>query len=438
MTAVHSERSVVPTGDVEVVLDLRASTLSLVGPAQYAELWDQLEPALLGEPLRTGTPYLWRSHVGDIAVEIVRLAPGVTVAHKGTRFDVVAVRERATLSYRCAVCADSGKETYGPFLCRDCAGTGRGDRVCDEHVVILDGALTTNCPLHHPGCRQCGQPASFRCAGDRCRTRTAWCDAHRVSHPEDPDTDYCPSCYQLLFPVCERSGCNGVGTMGCDIVDGSGRPCGRQACTRHALRWQVFGHEKTGLGLCTQHHATLRGAAPVELMRQIVSTAARRSDDFRTPRLVSFGHNLRNTGHRQLAVDYRSIYDQLRLLREDCERSGDRRVASALRRADTGWQREMATLVGTAEEGERLLARLRLLVEQQDRRRGPEVAAALRLVEFKAPRVRNGVTERRGILFVDLPAELRGLFIGAKGVNAARYRTELGVDVKFEGDRSRR
>ncbi|MGV9814141.1 hypothetical protein ACWDTQ_19780 [Streptomyces cellulosae] len=438
MTAVHSEHSAVPAGEVEVVLDLRASTLSLSGAAQYIELWEQLEPALLGQPLRTHTPYQWSSHFGDIAVEIVRLAPGVTVAHENTRFDVVAIRERAALSYRCATCAELGKETYGPFLCRSCADTGRGDRVCDEHVVILDGALVTACPLHHPQCEVCREPASFRCAGPRCHTKTAWCDSHRVAHPEEPDTDYCPSCYQLVFPPCEHRGCNGVGTMACDIVDGFGRPCGRQACTRHALRWQVFGHEKTGLGLCQQHHATLRSTTPTELMRQIVSTAARRSDDFRTPRLVSFGHNLRNTGHRQLAVDYQSIYDQLQWLRDDCERRGDRRVAGALRRADAGWQRELATLVGTAEEGERLLSRLRLLVEQQDWRRGPEVAAALRLVEFKAPRVRNGVTERRGILFLDLPAELRGLFIGAKGVNVAKYRAELGVDVKFEGDRSRR
>ncbi|MEU2711912.1 hypothetical protein [Streptomyces sp. NPDC007205] len=438
MTVVHSEHSAVPAGEVEVVLDLRASTLSLSGAAQYAELWNQLESALLGQSLRTGAPYQWSSHFGDITVEIVRLAPGVTVTHENTRFDVVAVRERATLSYRCATCAELGKETYGPFVCRGCADAGRRDRVCDEHVVILDGALITACPLHRPECGECRQPATFRCAGPRCRTKTAWCDAHRVAHPEDPDTDYCPSCYQLVFPVCEHSGCNGVGTMACDIVDGSGHPCGRQACTRHALRWQVFGHERTGLGLCKQHHAALRGTAPVELMRQIVSTAARRSDDFRTPRLVSFGHNLRNTGHRQLAVDYRSIYEQLRRLRDDCEGSGDRHVAGALRRADAGWQRELAALVGTAEEGERLLARLRLLVEQQDGRRGPEIAAALRLVEFKAPRVRNGVTERRGILFIDLPAPLRGLFIGAKGVNVARYRTELGVDVKFEGDRSRR
>ncbi|MCF3132930.1 hypothetical protein [Streptomyces olivochromogenes] len=438
MTAVHPEHTPVPVGDVEVVLDLRASRLNPTGAEQFAELWEQLEPGLLGHPLRTGFPYSWSSQFGDIAVEVVRLRPGVTVADQGTRFDVVAVRQRANVTYRCGTCAESGTRTYGPFLCRDCAGSGRGDRVCDEHVVILDGSLATNCPVHRPGCRACGQPATFRCAGDRCHAKTAWCDAHRVRHPEDPDTDYCRPCYQLAFPVCEQSGCRGVGTMACDIVDGSGRSCGRQACTRHALRWQVFGGEKTGLGLCRQHYAALRGWEPAELMRQIAATAARRGGEYRIPRLVSFSHNLRNTGHPRLAVDYSAVYDLLRRLCEDSSAAGDRRSADALRRADAGWRRELDALVGTAKEGERLLSRLQALVEQQDGRRGPEVAAALRLVEYKAPRVRNGVTERRGILFVDLPSQLRGLFIGAKGANVARYRDELGVDVKFEGDRSRR
>ncbi|MER6470842.1 hypothetical protein [Streptomyces collinus] len=428
----------VPAGDVEVVLDLREADLGLTTAQAYGELWQQLEPTLLGRPLRTGAPFRWESQTGDIVLEVVRCGPGVTVVREDTCFDVVAVRERPDLTRTaCAACTGGGRMAYGPFTCELCEKQGRPARLCDDHVVLLDGALTATCVAHRPPCKECGRPASFRCAGPQCGTTEAWCDAHRHPHPADPDLDYCPACHRRQFPVCEQEGCRGAGRVRCDWADPAGTPCGRQVCPRHVHRWQVYGHEKVGLGLCREHHHAPRAAAPPELVRQIVATAARRRGGPRVS-LALLGHNLRNTGHGQLAVDYRAIHALLRRLADSSGHDNKaRRLAEHVRRAEPDWQRELTRLGDTATEGRRLFERLLALVREQETGRA-EIADALRFVEYKAPRMRDGVAERRGLLFVDLPQALRGRFIGAKGVHAARYRQALGVDVRFEGDRSRR
>ncbi|MGW3152188.1 hypothetical protein ACWDG1_47995 [Streptomyces sp. NPDC001177] len=428
----------IPTGDVEVVLDLREADLGLTSAQAHGELWRQLEPTLLGRPLRTGVPFRWESPTGDIVLEVLRCAAGVTLVREDTCFDIVAVRERPDLTRTaCAVCAGGGHAAYGAFTCEPCEKQQAPSRLCDDHVVLLDGALTATCTAHHPSCAECRQPASFRCAGPGCAAATAWCDAHRHPHPADPDLDYCPACHRRQFPVCEQAGCRGAGQVRCDWADPAGKPCGRQVCSRHVHRWQVFGHEKVGLGLCQDHHRTPRTAPAPELVRQIVATAVRRRGGTRVS-LALLGHNLRNTGHRELAVDYRGIHALLRRLADDSGRGNTaRRLAEQVRRAEPDWQRELARLGDTASEGRRLFERLRALVREQEAGRA-EIADALRFVEYKAPRTRDGVTERQGLLFVDLPQHLRGRFIGGKGAHVARYRQALGVDVRFEGDRSRR
>ena len=52
--------------------------------------------------------------------------------------------------------------------------------------------------------------------------------------------------------------------------------------------------------------------------------------------------------------------------------------------------------------------------------------------------VRDGQVTRRAKLFVNVPENLRGLFIGAGGARKRRYAELLGVDVDIEGGRRRR
>lgn len=418
--------------DVEAVLDLRGWPHTVNGPDDYLTLWSQLEPALHGRELRSGGTHTWEASEGTITLEIVRLADGVRLVDPATRFGIVAVRERGHLLYRCATCDGAGRGSYGSFRCRSCADEGRPERVCVEHVVMLDGALTPSCPQHHPACRSCGQRATFWCGGPACRAAVAWCERHRQRHPQDPDTDYCPGCYRSAFPTCGEGACGAVGTVVCDWLDGREQPCGQQACTKHALRWQVFGPERVGLGLC-RRHSDVRSLTADELMYQICAGGARRRD-VRIPTLRAFGHNLRRSGHPELAVDYRSIRSRLKALEADLGRRGHADSVRAIGRAAPRWDRELADTEGDSKKGELLMERLRQLVRGQDARWGAEIAAQLRLAEFRKARSGPG-GDRAAILWIRLPDALRGHFIGPKGARVNAYKSQLGVEIRIEDDR---
>ncbi|MFG2819840.1 KH domain-containing protein [Kitasatospora sp. NPDC048365] len=413
-------------GQVEAVLDLRGWSAPIGGQDDLAALWTQLEPTLYGRPLRGGAVHSWDAEPGTVRLEILRVAPGVPVLAPDTRVDLVAVREPARLVHRCAACDRQGRSGYGVFRCRGCSDDGRPDLVCVDHAVLLDGALTPSCPDHHPRCQECGDHADFWCAGTGCRTRRSWCGRHRTSHPQDPDTDYCPGCYRLAFPVCEEGGCASVGTVTCDWADHAGRPCGRQACTRHARRWQVFGAERVGLGLCRAHSAVV--GLPADRLLHQICVGATRKPGVRMPSLQAFGHNLRNCGHRELAVDYRAIRGVLDGLRG--------RVGPAMERATAGWDRELGELRGRAAEGEQILLALQQLLLRQDPRWGAEIAAGLRLQEFKAARTGGPGGGRPALLWVHLPADLQGRFIGPQGSRIRSYSEQLGVDIRLaDGNR---
>ncbi|MFG2693184.1 KH domain-containing protein [Kitasatospora sp. NPDC051984] len=416
-----------PTGQVEAVLDLRDWSTPIGGQDELAALWAQLEPTLYGRPVRGGAVHSWDAEQGTIRLEILRVVPGVPVLAPDTRVDLVAVREPARLVHRCAACDRAGRAGYGVFRCRGCSDAGLPDLVCVDHAVLLSGALTPSCPEHRPRCQECAADAVFWCAGADCRTRRAWCARHRTSHPQDPDTDYCPGCYRRAFPVCEERGCASVGTVSCDWLDQAGRPCDRQACTRHARRWQVFGAERVGLGLC-RAHSTVAGLPADRLLYQICAGAVRKPG-VRVPSLQAFAHNLRNCGHRELAADYRAIRAAL-----DRVRGG---VGPAFDRAAADWDRELGTLAGRAVEGEQLLRALQQLLRQQDPRWGAEIAAGLRLQEFKAARTGGPGGGRPALLWVYLPQELQGRFIGPQGSRIRSYSEQLGVDIRLADGKRR-
>jgi hypothetical protein len=116
------------------------------------------------------------------------------------------------------LCRNDGRSTYGPFVCQPCRDQGLDGRVCDQHVVILDGSMRSHCKLHAPQC-ECGHLATFWCQGINCRRKRAWCEQHRRAHRTDPDRSYCDSCYALEFPKCEQAGCERVGSLECEYVD---------------------------------------------------------------------------------------------------------------------------------------------------------------------------------------------------------------------------
>jgi hypothetical protein len=410
--------------DVELVLDLCGLRDSPDTPDEFAELWADLELALTGHDLRQRSVHELDGANGTVRLEVVRLAPDAGVVGAGTKFAIVAVRERAKVRYRCRHC--TGKSEYAPFICTACPSDDQNNRVCGRHVVILDGALVATCRDHRPACDGCDAPAVFRCAGRACRRERTWCGAHRRPHPRDPDLDFCPSCYADAFPRCESPSCTDLGSVRCEHLDHDFRRCGRRMCTRHAQRWQVFGGERVGLGRCSAHQ-TVKAVPPAELLFQIVTGASRRRRKERLPSLSGFGHTLRNCEHGKLARDYPAVQRMLKSLEREVGR--DTATASAMAEARPEWDRQLAEAEEDRREGEQLVDGLRKLVP-------PALAQVIQLGEYKRES-RRGQNVRKAMLFVEVPQHLIGSFIGTGGANIRSYRQELGVDVQIEGGRGR-
>ncbi|MGW0055619.1 hypothetical protein [Nocardia nova] len=407
---------------IELVLDLRQLRDAPSTPEEFRALWAELEPALHGRDLRQGPTHQLDSPDGEIRLEVVWIPADVERIDESTPISVVAVRERPRVQYRCKHCG-----AYAPFTCSACPAEAKNNRVCDRHVVILDGALTPVCREHRPACEQCDDPAEFRCAGRACRREKGWCARHRRPHPRDPDIDYCPSCYDAAFPHCETPGCQDIGTVRCEHVSQSFQHCPQRMCTRHATRWQVFGSERVGLGLCA-NHSRVRGGAPADLVFEIITGAAGRRRPERLPSLQGFAHTLRNCGHRDLAIDYAGIHRLLQATEPEVR--GNRAAAQAFDRSKAGWAAAAAAVATTAHEGERLMEKLRELVIAANPRSGTEVAAAIELAEYKPSR-----NTRPAMLFVKVPEHLRGRFIGSGGQGIRFYTAQLGMKVQIEGGR---
>ncbi|OIJ63559.1 hypothetical protein [Streptomyces mangrovisoli] len=417
---------------IEAVLDLREWSVPLNGPDDLRALWAALEPQFHGVPLAGHRSHTWRAAAGAITLEVVRADPAVLAAGPDTTVSLVAIREAPWHGRTCRACESGGESGVGQGVhrCDTCANLGLDADVCAAHAVLVEGTFAVSCPEHRPSCREegCGSAATFWCSGSRCRSRTAWCDTHRVRHPQDPDTAYCPACYRLAFPVCEHPGCAAAGTVTCDWHDQSGRPCDAQACTRHARRWQVFGPKEIGLGLCRTHDA-VQGRAPMELLHQICVGAARKRHG-RMPSLQAFAHTLRNCGHRALAVDYPGIRSVLDAVRTRADASGVRGLGPGMDKAASGWHKELSRLHGNSVAGAELLDRLKRLVLLGDQRFGGQIAAELRLEEYK-PAFTAGGKAHPGRLWVLLPQDLRGLFSGKARARAIAYERELGVEIKL-------
>jgi hypothetical protein len=402
--------------DVELVLDLRELTNAPGTKEEFAALWTDLELALTGKDLQRGRVHTLDGAGGLVRLEVVRAGTGVVGAH--TRFAVVAVRERADVRHRCRHC--TAKAEYAPFVCSVCL-EGNNNRVCDRHVVILDGALTATCQEHRPTCQACSSAAVFRCAGKACRREKTWCGAHRRPHPRDPDVVFCPPCFEDAFPRCEDSSCGDLASVRCEHRTRDFRLCARRMCTQHAHRWQVFGGERVGLGRCTAHRE-VRSLAAEEILFQIVSGAARRRHKERQPSLSGFGYTLRYCGHGKLARDLPAVHRMLRVLAREVGK--DTVTTAAMTEAWPTWDRQLKEATEDRAEGERLIDALRPLM-------GPRLTKEIKLGEYK-----RASGARDALLFVEVPDDLVGLFYGKKRANIAKYERLLEVTVKRErGDR---
>lgn len=446
--------------DLEVILDVREWRDELRGSEGLRELWSMIEGALLGRDLSTRAVHTLQHPNGDVRVDVARIRPGSSpVVGAGTAFHIVGVLEPPQVLYRCRICAERGDAVYAPFLCRECDGADGGNRLCDTHVRILDGALVATCDSHSPRCADCGRPAAFRCGGERCRRRRAYCAGHRVAHPHDADLAYCPACYAEEFPRCEVPACPSIGAVRCEVTDHDLSQCGIRVCAGHVRRWQVYGGESLGLGLCARHSRALPGFTAEELMIQIVLgtylRTTRRRDAEALPSLRGFAHSLRNRGHRERALDYPWMHRTLDALENYLLGRGtgrdalrqlfhDRRDGSGRYRGRQGWREELDQIRRGVGQGEQLMEHLRGLLRQALPHDGPAIAATLRLAEYKPPRTHAGET-RPALIFVHLPPGYRGAFIGARGANIRYFSERLstlvpgGVVVRIEGDaRSRR
>lgn len=420
-----------PAAQAEVILDIRKLRKPPTRPAEFAALWGQLEQVLAGRDLRAKRFHQLDHRDGTVELEVARLADGLRFVSPATRFSVVAVREHSRLRYRCRECG-----RYGPFVCA-AATDDPADRACEQHVSILDGALTATCHRHRPGCQQCAEPATFRCAGPACHRQRAWCDRHRRRHPRDPDLDYCPPCYDQVFPRCESPRCGNVGSVTCEHISASFEPCGRRLCTMHARRWQVFGGERLGLGRCS-HHEVVTGIPPKQLLFQIVTGATARRRQERLPSLPGFAHTLRNTGHPDLALDYQAIHQLLSGLAMDLDRSGHHTIAIAMRNVQPLWDKQLASAEQAAQDGNRLIEELKRILTAELPRHGDALARVVRLAEYKPAVFRDGQLARAAKLFVHVPNDMRGLFIGRNRERLHHLSERLGVTVEIEGRKRRR
>jgi hypothetical protein len=422
--------------DVELVLDVRELRQPPQDRDGFLALWARIEPALRGRDLRASrTCVLDAGADGRLRLEVERIAGGAGTVTAGTRFSVVAVREKPRLRHRCRECADQGIEQYGPFPCS--VSDGGEHRVCDLHVTILDGSLTPTCGLHRPPCRDCERPATFRCAGRGCHRQIAWCDRHRRAHPHERDISYCPSCYLLEFPQCEAPACAAVGTAGCEHTSRAFRTCPQRMCARHAWRWQVFGGERLGLARCSAHADVTRDP-PEELIFQIVAGASARRHRARLPSLYGFAYTLRRAGHPSLALDYQGVMSMLTRLPAGLGDTGAAQAAArSIREMEPEWAGQIAEIEAAAVEGERLVTQLRQLIRSEVRNHGQELAAEISLAEYRPPRVRAS-GRRSALLFVHVPPGMHGLFIGTDGRHRRRYEAALGVRVNIEGGKKRR
>jgi hypothetical protein len=400
---------------VEIVLDLRQLLDPPESGPDLLKLWTALAPALHGRSLAAGGEWsLQHPEKGKIGFTIISVPSGETVVGPGTSFAVHSLLEAPVIHHACSVCAEARQRKYGPFLCARCRDEDKQTRLCDEHVIILDGAMTSVCPRHRPKAAN-GEWATFWCSGPACRRRqVAWPETDRRRHPIEPSIWYCPGCYADLFPPCSGPVCMAIGSNVCEYVDPlTQRPCGSRLCNRHVRRWQVYGAKLRGLSLCRMHPAIKNQTAEQIIFQVLAGTALRRS--IRLPYLSKVRFTLQKA-HGRL-YELRVIYE---LFTKVIRNPSSADFARLVRERDVDWKRELVEVGRKQNEGALYFERVRAEL------------VSLGLSQVAAGLVYSDYIAKNKLLFVRLEESLRGRLIGRGGATIKQIQDRVGVMIKFE------
>ena len=411
---------------IRVVLDVSETKLKISGPADMLRVWGELERQIVGRTMVKGQRERLLAQSQPVFLEVVSNNIVDAKIQEDTQFEIISIAEKADIKYACATCLKSGQETYGPFICVECQNSGSQSRICDDHVVIIDSSNKSFCPTHHPKC-SCGENADFWCHGPGCKGNRSWCLKHGLKNSRASDEVYCRDCFGELFPDCDHHGCKNIGSLKCEFIEPNGQSaCGKAGCSKHMSRWQVFGPQTEGIVLCEEHRSR-RYLDPRDLVADVFrSTAWRNSKSWRIqnlPTLQSFRHVLRQKMHKNFEVaEVSALFDHLPL-----PNSGNRKYTSAASELLKRYEEQRKKLVRKNEdellEGRRIFQRLlSALIEMgQD-----ELASVIRFSDYRPRNTR---------LFVVVPEEYRGLFIGARGKNINDLKVRVGVSIDIEKSR---
>ncbi|WP_328718613.1 KH domain-containing protein [Streptomyces sp. NBC_00247] len=417
-----------PAHPVPVSLDVRAYREPLPDADAYLALWQLIEPHLLRvDPREHRSLRLDLGDRGALTLQLLDPVGNPDAFSSATEFAVRGILETARVRYTCGPCVTAGTRTYGPFQCHVCNEETRkegGTRLCDRHVILLEGAFRTVCPDHAPACPACGRPGEFWCDGARCRNRQAWCSAHQVPHPGDARTSYCRHCFDDRFPTCVAPRCGQTGYLRCEYVRAAGESCPHRVCAVHAGRWQIYGPHKRGLALCPTHLTGLRRMSREDTVFQIVAATAlrRRSRAIGPallPRLSVVRHILIHV--RDEALDMGVIDALFTRLRATLDGTGGGAAMATLLDAHARVrQQDLTVFRGDREVGRRHYETLlRMLIADG---RG-QLAERLSFSDFRP---------KANTLYVRVPPDVAGLFIGRGGSGIRDLGARLGVTLKVE------
>ena len=405
---------------IELELNLLQYKTKLKSSEDYLNFWNGLADALQGHTLVAGkTHFIETPQNGKIGLRIISVPRAFSVVTQETNFAIHSVLERPDIRYKCFVC-----RSYGPFRCSE---QNCKNRLCDQHVVILDGNMRAYCPNHAPVCRGSGGRAIFWCDGPRCRGRMAWSEQYRVQHPNDADHWYCRECYALQFPTCSSLYCHDTGTTRCEHVNpSSGESCNRSLCNRHVKRWQIYGPHKLGVALCSEH-ANIKRLSESEILYQMVAVTTQRlsrwhrSGFISLPSLMSIRHIFINAKNEIVNPDV--IDQRLAQLRRDLAYSSGKLsqdMARMIERSGSKRKRELSSFDNEQGQGRAIFARLVAVLRTQGKE---QLADNLRFADYRP---------RHKLLFVHLDEQYRGAFIGRSGSNIKPLQDSLGVRIQFE------
>lgn len=409
---------------VEVVLDLRQYSERIEGARGFIDLWQSLTPVLNGKALNAGQRFkIEHPQRGNIAVILLTVPPGHTVFRSETPFAIHSVLEQPLVHYACAKCRTEGRRQYGPFVCYRCRDDNKETRLCDQHVVILDGNMASFCSEHRP-ISPTGEAATFWCSGPQCRYKQiAWGPTDRRAHPNDPDYWYCSKCYAELFPLCTGiANCKDTGSNACEFVDATTeKSCGARLCNVHVRRWQIYGPHRLGLSLCNTHRRVKDFTDAQVIYEVVAASSMRRGGGWRLPTLGSVRHILQNARGRFYELP--QIYNMFQSLSHSLTGTWlQREMGRALHERESFWQRELREKQAKKMDG---MIYFEQLKRELRSRSLDQVADALSYSEYKE-------RENDKILFVNLDELLRGRLVGRQGVTIKSIEAKLGVRIRFE------